>query len=148
MRTSSAYLIGIWHCIRILTCVFCWQVRKMNLISPTGVEVNIGNTLQPGEYIGMCRRDILDQYIRNRAFEFGAECVNSLVTSIDIPAVHKKSESQYIINYQEYQEGSSAGVPKSMKVYLIIGVDGANFLGGKVHGCWTVQFFHGFPRAY
>ena len=98
----------------------------MNLISPTGVEVNIGDTLQPDEYIGMCRREILDQYIRDRAFEFGAECVNGLVTSIDVPADHKKSEEQYTVNYQEYQEGSSAGVAKSMKVDVIIGGDGAN----------------------
>ena len=97
----------------------------MNLISTTGVEVNIGDTLQPDEYIGMCRREILDHYIRDRAFEFGAECVNGLVTSIDVPADQKKSESQYTVNYQEYQEGSSAGVTKSMKVDGIIGGDGA-----------------------
>jgi geranylgeranyl reductase len=76
----------------------------MNLISPSGVEVDIGNTLKADEYIGMCRREILDKYIRDRAFEFGAECVNGLVTSIDLPADHKTSDSQYTINYQEYQE--------------------------------------------
>lgn len=98
----------------------------MNLISPTGVEVDIGDTLKPDEYIGMCRREILDKYIRDRAFGYGAECVNGLVTSIDIPADHKTSESQYTIHYQEYQEGSSAGVPKTMNVDLIVGADGAN----------------------
>lgn len=98
----------------------------MNLISPTGAEVAIGDTLQPDEYIGMCRREILDKYLRDRAFEYGAECVNGLVTSIDVPEDHKTTESQYTINYQEYQEGSSAGVPKTMNVDLIIGADGAN----------------------
>ena len=98
----------------------------MNLISPTGVEVNIGDTLQPDEYIGMCRREILDKYIRDRAFEYGAECVNGLVTSIDVPADHKTSESRYTINYQEYQEGSSVGTPKTMEVDLVVGADGAN----------------------
>eukprot|EP00594_Rhizosolenia_setigera_P005755 CAMPEP_0178941620 /NCGR_PEP_ID=MMETSP0789-20121207/1510_1 /TAXON_ID=3005 /ORGANISM="Rhizosolenia setigera, Strain CCMP 1694" /LENGTH=416 /DNA_ID=CAMNT_0020620879 /DNA_START=534 /DNA_END=1784 /DNA_ORIENTATION=+ len=82
----------------------------MNLISPTGVEVNIGETLQPDEYIGMCRREIMDKYLRDRAIEYGAEPINGLVTSIDVPADHKVSESPYTIHYQEYQEGSSAGV--------------------------------------
>lgn len=98
----------------------------MNLISPTGVEVNIGDTLQPDEYIGMCRREIMDKYLRDRAIEYGAEPINGLVTSIDVPADHKVSESPYTIHYQQYQEGSSAGVPKSMEVDLIIGGDGAN----------------------
>jgi geranylgeranyl reductase len=102
------------------------KVRKMNLISPSGAEVAIGDTLQPDEYIGMCRREILDKYLRDRAFGYGAECVNGLVTSIDVPEDHKTTEKQYTINYQEYQEGSSAGVPKTMNVDLIIGADGAN----------------------
>jgi geranylgeranyl reductase len=98
----------------------------MNLISPTGVEVNIGDTLKPDEYIGMCRREILDGFLRDRAIEYGAQVVNALVTSVDIPDDHKSSQSQYTIHYQEYQEGSSAGVPKDMKVDLIVGADGAN----------------------
>eukprot|EP00559_Dactyliosolen_fragilissimus_P004529 CAMPEP_0184856708 /NCGR_PEP_ID=MMETSP0580-20130426/1888_1 /TAXON_ID=1118495 /ORGANISM="Dactyliosolen fragilissimus" /LENGTH=469 /DNA_ID=CAMNT_0027351897 /DNA_START=118 /DNA_END=1527 /DNA_ORIENTATION=- len=103
------------------------KVRQMNLISPTGVEVNIGDTLQPDEYIGMCRREILDKYIRDRAVEYGAEIVNGLVTSIDIPADHKTNDnSQYTINFQKFTEGSSAGVPTSMDVDVIVGADGAN----------------------
>jgi len=102
------------------------KVRKMNLISPTGIEVNIGDTLQPDEYIGMCRREILDGYLRNRAIEYGATPINGLVTSIDVPADHKVSEAPYTINYQEYSEGSSAGTPKSMEVDVIVGGDGAN----------------------
>merc|ERR1712050_506171 len=101
------------------------KVRKMNLISPTGVEVNIGETLQPDEYIGMCRREVLDKYIRDRAIEYGAQIVNGLVTSIDIPANHKTSEAPYTINYQQFEAGST-GVPKSMDVDLIVGGDGAN----------------------
>ena len=99
----------------------------MNLISPSGVEVNIGETLQPDEYIGMCRREVLDKYIRDRAVEYGAECVNGLVSSIDIPADHKTSESQYTINYLEFSEGSRSGVPNSMDVGLIIDGDGTNY---------------------
>merc|ERR1712160_166323 len=99
---------------------------KMNLISPSGVEVNIGETLQPDEYIGMCRREVMDKYLRDRAIDFGAECVNGLVSSIDIPDNHKTSESQYTINYLEFQEGSKSGTPAEMEVDMVIGSDGAN----------------------
>jgi len=103
------------------------KVRKMNLISPTGVEVSIGDTLQADEYIGMCRREILDKYMRDRAIENGAKCVNGLVTSIDIPADHKvNSDRQYVLTYQEFEAGRSAGTKKSMAVDMIIGADGAN----------------------
>jgi geranylgeranyl reductase len=98
----------------------------MNLVSPSGKEVAIGDTMKADEYIGMCRREILDGYLRDRAKNYGAEIVNGLVTSIDIPADHKVSESRYTINYQKYEEGSSSGVPCSMDVDLIVGADGAN----------------------
>jgi len=102
------------------------KVRRMNLISPSGVEVNIGETLQPDEYIGMCRREILDKFLRDRAQSNGAKIINGLVTSIDVPADHKISESKYTIKYQEFKDGSSAGTPQSLDVDLIIGADGAN----------------------
>jgi geranylgeranyl diphosphate/geranylgeranyl-bacteriochlorophyllide a reductase len=99
----------------------------MNLISPSGKEVSIGSTLKPDEYIGMCRREILDSYLRNRAIEYGAEIVNGLVTGIDVPADHKyNKDARYKIHYQKYEAGSSAGVPASMEVDVIIGADGAN----------------------
>jgi len=103
------------------------KVRKMKMISPSGVDVDIGDTLKPDEYIGMCRREILDKYIRDRAEEFGADIVNGLVTAIDIPDDHKTNpESQYTIKYQEFTEGSSAGTPKEQKFDVIVGGDGAN----------------------
>ena len=102
------------------------KVRQMNLISPTGVEVSIGSTLKPDEYIGMCRREILDKYLRDRAIEYGAEAVNGLVTSIDIPQNHKTSDARYTLNYLEYSEGSNAGKPSTMEVDLVVGADGAN----------------------
>jgi geranylgeranyl reductase len=98
----------------------------MKLISPKNVEVDIGETLAPDEYIGMCRREILDQFLRNRAVQYGAKAINGLVTSIDVPEYHKVTESQYTIHYQEFVEGSQAGVPKTLNVDLIIGADGAN----------------------
>jgi len=99
----------------------------MNLVSPTGVEVSIGSTLQPDEYIGMCRREIMDKYLRDRAIDYGAECINGLVTSIDIPSDHKTNpNSRYTLNLQEYQEGSAQGVAKKLEVDVIVGADGAN----------------------
>jgi len=103
------------------------KVRKMNLVSPKGNEVSIGSTLQPDEYIGMCRREVLDKYIRDRAIRYGAECVNGLVTAIDIPTDHKTNDkSQYTIHYSKFEEGSRTGIPSTMDVDVLIGGDGAN----------------------
>jgi len=102
------------------------KVRRMNLVSPTGAEVSIGDTLQPDEYIGMCRREIMDKYLRDRAIEYGAEPINGLVTKINVPADHKTSESQYTLYYQKYEEGKSSGTACEMKVDMVIGADGAN----------------------
>jgi len=102
------------------------KVRRMNLVSPTGAEVSIGDTLQPDEYIGMCRREIMDKYLRDRAIEYGAEPINGLVTRIDVPTDHKTSDSQYTLHYQEFEVGKKSGTAKDMKVDLIVGADGAN----------------------
>merc|ERR1719253_1471976 len=102
------------------------KVRRMNLVSPTGPEVSIGDTLQPDEYIGMCRREVMDKYLRDRAIEFGAEPINGLVTRIDVPSNHKTTESQYTLHYQQFEEGKSSGTPETLEADLIIGADGAN----------------------
>lgn len=102
------------------------KVRRMNLISPSGIEVDIGETLKPDEYIGMTRREILDKFLRDRAIEYGAIPINALVTSVDVPADHKVSETPYTLHYQEFAGGSSVGTPRSMQVDLIVGADGAN----------------------
>jgi len=102
------------------------KVRRMNLVSPTGAEVSIGDTLQPDEYIGMCRREIMDKYLRDRAIEYGAEPVNGLVTRIDVPSNHKSSEAKYTLHYQKFEEGAKSGTPAEMEVDMVIGADGAN----------------------
>mmetsp|Transcript_3157 Transcript_3157/g.5859 ORF Transcript_3157/g.5859 Transcript_3157/m.5859 type:complete len:464 (-) Transcript_3157:316-1707(-) len=102
------------------------KVRRMKLISPTDVEVDIGDTLQPNEYIGMCRREIMDKFLRDRAISYGAEPITGLVTGIEVPAGHANSEEQYNIKYQAFEAGKSAGTASEMKVDLIIGADGAN----------------------
>ena len=98
----------------------------MKLISPSNVEVDIGETLQPNEYIGMCRREVMDKFLRDRAISYGAAPITGLVTGIDVPDGHATSNEQYTIKYQAYEEGKSAGTPSTMDVDLIIGADGAN----------------------
>jgi len=100
------------------------KVRKMLMISPTGKEVPIGQTLADDEYIGMCRREILDGFLRNRAIEFGAEAINGLVTKIDIPA-DGDTETPYKLHYSNYN-GKKVGTPETLEVDLVIGGDGAN----------------------
>jgi geranylgeranyl reductase len=102
------------------------KVRRMNLISPTGVEVDIGDTLKPNEYIGMCRREIFDKFFRDRAEKYGAEVVNGLVTEIVVPKDHKVSEEPYTIKFAEFSEGTPQGIKKQREFDMIIGADGAN----------------------
>jgi geranylgeranyl diphosphate/geranylgeranyl-bacteriochlorophyllide a reductase len=102
------------------------KVRKMKMISPTNVEVNIGQTLKPDEYIGMLRREVMDKYLRDRAIGFGATPINGLVTSIDIPET-QNPDTPYTIHYTNYEDVTNArGAPEALEVDLIIGADGAN----------------------
>ena len=99
----------------------------MKMISPSDVEVDIGSTLKPDEYIGMCRREVFDGFLRDRAIEMGAKPINGLVTAIEIPNDHKVNDgAQYDIQYQDFSEGNGKSSEKSLKVDLIIGADGAN----------------------
>ena len=103
------------------------KVRKMKMISPSNEEVDIGDTLKADEFIGMCRREILDGYLRDRAVEYGATPINGLVTSIDIPSTHKTDPTQqYTISYQKFTPGKSVGTPEKLVVDCIVGADGAN----------------------
>ncbi|CAM9353944.1 unnamed protein product [Scytosiphon promiscuus] len=106
------------------TSIIDRKVRKMKMISPTNREVDIGQTLAADEYIGMVRREIMDGFMRDRAIEKGAEAVNGLVSSIDVPA--NKDSGKYTVNFNRYVEGSKKGVPDSEEFDLIIGSDGAN----------------------
>lgn len=54
------------------------QVTKMKMISPSNREVDVGKTLSETEYIGMCRREVLDAYLRDRAKANGATVYNGL----------------------------------------------------------------------
>ncbi len=49
------------------------RVTKMKMISPSNREVDVGKTLSEREWIGMCRREVFDDYLRKRAAKNGAK---------------------------------------------------------------------------
>ena len=98
------------------------QVRKMKMISPSNVEVDI-NIEKEDEYIGMCRREVLDGFLRDRAAKLGAKLINGTVHKLDIPT---KDSDPYTLHYADHSDGSLEGTPKTLKVDVVIGADGAN----------------------
>jgi geranylgeranyl reductase len=101
------------------TSIIDRKVRKMKLISPTNREVDIGQTLEPHEFIGMCRREIMDAYLRDRAIEFGAIPANALVTDIKLG---KGDSEKHVISYTNFADNSK----EEGEFDYIIGADGAN----------------------
>ncbi len=99
------------------------RVRKMKMISPSNIEVNIGQTLKDGEYIGMCRREVLDGFMRDRAAKLGANLINGTVYQLDIPS---NDRDPYVLHYADHSNGSPQGEMKTLKVDLVVGADGAN----------------------
>ena len=98
------------------------KVRNMRMISPSNREVDI-HLENSNEYIGMCRREVLDGYLRNRAAELGAQLVNGLVQSIDTGS---QRQGPYTLHYADYSSGGPTGELKTLEVDLIVGADGAN----------------------
>ncbi|WP_396032677.1 geranylgeranyl reductase [Candidatus Cyanaurora vandensis] len=88
------------------------QVRNMTMISPSNHHVNI-NLPNQGEYIGMCRREVLDRFMRERSAHLGANLIEGVLT--DIQMGHP-----YTLNYRNPKTGQSG----SVKADLIIGADG------------------------
>jgi geranylgeranyl reductase len=99
------------------------QVRKMKMISPSNVEVSIGSTLKEGEYIGMCRREVLDGFMRDRAEKLGAKLINGTVHKLEIPS---NNTDPYTLHYADHSNGSLEGTAKTLQVDLVVGADGAN----------------------
>ncbi|HEY9846884.1 MAG TPA: geranylgeranyl reductase [Candidatus Caenarcaniphilales bacterium] len=98
------------------------RVRKMKMISPSNIEVDI-NIEKEDEYIGMCRREILDGFMRDRAVKLGAKLINATVHKLEFP----KSDTQpYTIHYADHSDGSLEGKAKTLQVDVVIGADGAN----------------------
>jgi geranylgeranyl diphosphate/geranylgeranyl-bacteriochlorophyllide a reductase len=99
------------------------KVRKMKMISPSNIEVNIGGTLKDEEYIGMCRREVMDGFMRDRAASLGAKLINGTVNRLEIP---RNSTDPYVLHYADLSNGTPEGEMKSLDVDLVIGADGAN----------------------
>jgi geranylgeranyl reductase len=98
------------------------RVRKMKMISPSNVEVDI-NIEKEDEYIGMCRREVLDGFLRDRASKLGAQLINGTVHKLEIPTTDSQP---YTIHYADHSDGSLEGTAKTLKVDVVIGADGAN----------------------
>jgi geranylgeranyl diphosphate/geranylgeranyl-bacteriochlorophyllide a reductase len=99
------------------------RVRKMKMISPSNVEVNIGSTLKDDEYIGMCRREVLDGFLRDRAEKLGAKVINGTLHKLEIPT---NDTDPYVLHYADHSNGTLEGEHKKLKVDLVVGADGAN----------------------
>ena len=103
------------------------KVRNMRMISPSNREVDISLDKVYGktedEYIGMCRREVMDAFMRDRAADLGTTLVNGLVTKIDTGS---NRQGPYKLSYSDYSSGESKGEAKTLEVDLIIGADGAN----------------------
>ncbi|KAG2313296.1 hypothetical protein Bca52824_024853 [Brassica carinata] len=100
------------------------RVTKMKMISPSNIAVDIGRTLKEHEYIGMVRREVLDQYLRERAEKSGATVINGLFLKMDLP---ENWDAPYVLHYTEYDGKTGAtGQKKTMEVDAVIGADGAN----------------------
>ena len=99
------------------------RVRKMKMISPSNIEVNIGQTLNDDEYIGMCRREVLDGFLRDRAQKLGANLINGTVHKLEIPS---NDRDPYVLHYADHSKEGLQGEAKTLKVDMVIGADGAN----------------------
>eukprot|EP00929_Paragymnodinium_shiwhaense_P022016 TRINITY_DN1419_c0_g1_i1.p1 TRINITY_DN1419_c0_g1~~TRINITY_DN1419_c0_g1_i1.p1 ORF type:complete len:560 (+),score=136.25 TRINITY_DN1419_c0_g1_i1:65-1681(+) len=104
------------------------RVRKMTMISPTNKEVQIGQTLKDDEYIGMVRREVMDDFLRERARKNGAHVINGLFMGMEMPK-EDDLEGSYVLTYNDFggQDGSARkGEKKTLEVDVVIGADGAN----------------------
>ena len=98
------------------------RVRNMKMISPSNIEVDI-NLDRQDEYIGMCRREVLDGFMRDRAAKLGAKLINGTVYQLDIPT---SNTAPYTLHYADHSDGKAEGKKQTLQVDLVIGADGAN----------------------
>jgi geranylgeranyl diphosphate/geranylgeranyl-bacteriochlorophyllide a reductase len=78
------------------------KVTKMKMISPSNREVDVGKTLSEREYIGMCRREVFDDYLRKRAVEKGAKAINGLFMGMS----QDGAEGPITIRWNDYEDGT------------------------------------------
>ncbi|WP_164929790.1 geranylgeranyl reductase [Gloeobacter violaceus] len=87
------------------------RVRNMSMIAPSNHAVDISLTKQD-EYIGMCRREVLDGFLRNRAASVGAHLIEGTFTEL-------KRGTPYVLEYRD-KDGNA----RSLKADIVIGADG------------------------
>ena len=103
------------------------KVNRMKMISPSNREVDIGETLKPTEYIGMTRREVLDDYLRQRAEECGTTVINGLFMGME----QKEGEKgPWTLDVNTKKDGEKEKV--SLEVDVVIGADGANSRVAKI----------------
>merc|ERR1712157_482419 len=100
------------------------QVNRMKMISPSNVEVDIGSTLKPNEYIGMTRREVLDDFLRKRAEEKGTNVINGLFMGMEQKEGEKGPWTMQINEYTP--DGDQRVKKRDVEVDVVIGADGAN----------------------
>jgi geranylgeranyl reductase len=81
------------------------RVTKMKMISPSNREVDVGKTLSDTEYIGMCRREVMDDFLRKRAEKSGASVINGLMMRMDQT---EGGQGPITLHYNAYTDGSKA----------------------------------------
>ena len=98
------------------------RVTKMEMISPSNqvADIRIRNE---GEYIGMCRREVLDGFLRDRAARLGAKLINGTVHKLELP---QTSDGPYTLHYTDHSRGKGEEAIRTLKADVVIGADGAN----------------------
>jgi len=99
------------------------KVTKMKMISPSNREVDVGKTLSDKEWIGMCRREVMDDFLRKRAAKFGANIINGLMLKMDVAP---DGEGPITLTYSNYAGTNAPGAKEKLEVDIVIGADGAN----------------------
>ncbi|GHP10246.1 hypothetical protein PPROV_000897800 [Pycnococcus provasolii] len=112
------------------------RVTKMKMISPSNREVDVGQTLNEQEYIGMCRREVMDDFLRRRAGRYGANLVNGLMQKIE----GGEGEQPFKITYNAFDGENTVGVKTELEVDVIIGADGANSRVAKTMGAGEYDY--------
>lgn len=87
------------------------RVRNMSMISPSNFAVDIALPNQ-AEYIGMCRREVLDGFLRNRAARFGAHLLQGTFIELKVGTP----------NQIEYRDPD--GTVHRLEADVVIGADG------------------------
>ncbi|PNH02502.1 Geranylgeranyl diphosphate reductase, chloroplastic [Tetrabaena socialis] len=112
------------------------KVTKMKMISPSNREVDVGKTLSDTEWIGMCRREVFDDYLRKRAVGVGAKIMNGLFMRME----RQGADGPFTIHYNSYEDGAKMGAPASFEVRTVSSILRANALRSTASKSVNVSF--------